>query len=243
MAGTTGIVDATNPARQMTVNADGSINITGSLSPPANQRVSSQANDFVSGSIVDLLTLLTLAGTAGDANTVNSLMGRLTKIRDLLNGTLAVNGAVTEANSAAILADLATIAGAISAAAMATNLSKVAGNAIAPGSNALPILNSAATGYVAAYGSNLAALVANTDYLFKWGASGLTQVNHILLFNGWTGNLLYDLDTATNAGSPYIIPGQTLILDVQTSVLHMQANGTPNVNGSAASNIIVRGWL
>lgn len=38
--------------------------------------------------IADLATLLTLAGTSGDANTVSSLMGRLTKIRDLLNTTL-----------------------------------------------------------------------------------------------------------------------------------------------------------
>jgi hypothetical protein len=45
-------------------------------------------------------------GTSTDANTVNSVMGRLTKIRDLLNATLTVGGTITEANSAAIKADL-----------------------------------------------------------------------------------------------------------------------------------------
>jgi hypothetical protein len=34
-------------------------------------------------------------GTSTDANTVNSVMGRLTKIRDLLNATLTVSGTVT----------------------------------------------------------------------------------------------------------------------------------------------------
>src|SRR5260221_6667416 len=45
-------------------------------------------------------------GTSSDANTVASVMGRLTKIRDLLNATLTVGGTITEANSAAILAAL-----------------------------------------------------------------------------------------------------------------------------------------
>jgi hypothetical protein len=48
-------------------------------------------------------------GTSTDANTVNSVMGRLTKIRDLLNATLTVGGTITEANSAAIKADLDAI--------------------------------------------------------------------------------------------------------------------------------------
>jgi hypothetical protein len=48
-------------------------------------------------------------GTSTDANTVNSVMGRLTKIRDLLNATLTVGGTITEANSAASKADLDAI--------------------------------------------------------------------------------------------------------------------------------------
>src|SRR5689334_1898164 len=37
-------------------------------------------------------------GTSTDANTANTIMGRLTKIRDLLNATLTVGGTITEAN-------------------------------------------------------------------------------------------------------------------------------------------------
>jgi hypothetical protein len=57
---------------------------------PTSQRVNANSGDFVTGSIADLATLLALEGTPTDANTVNSIMGRLTKIRDLLNGTLNV---------------------------------------------------------------------------------------------------------------------------------------------------------
>src|SRR5258707_7659118 len=59
-------------------------------------------------------------GTSTDANTVNSVMGRLTKIRDLLNATLTVGGTITEANSATIKTDLDalnTVIGLISDAA------------------------------------------------------------------------------------------------------------------------------
>jgi len=126
------------------------------------------------------------------------------------------------------------------------NLKQVGGNAVAPGNNAVPVLNSAATGYVAAYGSNAAALTANTDYLFKWGAGGTTQVNHIMIQNNSSILINWDLDVATSAGSPVLSNTagvNTLFLDVQTSILHIQGNGTPNVNGTSASDIVVRGWL
>jgi hypothetical protein len=96
------------------------------VNPPANQRVSAQSGDFVAGAIADLATLLTLAGTPTDANTVNSLMGRLTKIRDLLNATLTVTANAgtnlntsalaleTGGNLAAAKADLDTLAGIVS---------------------------------------------------------------------------------------------------------------------------------
>ncbi len=123
------------------------------------------------------------------------------------------------------------------------NLKQVGGNAIAVGNNAVPILTSAATGYVSAYGSNAAATTATTDYSFKWGAGGTTQVNHIMLQNNTGANIQWDLDTAANAGSPILATGQTLFLDVQTTALHLYTAGAQNVNGSTAGNIVVRGWL
>lgn len=103
--------------------------------------------------------------------------------------------------------------------------------------------SSAAMGAVAAYGSNSAALTANTDYSFKWGAGGTTVVNHIMIQNNDTNNLHFELDAAANAGSALLVPGQILFLDVQTVALHYYSAGTPNVNGSSANNIVTRGWL
>lgn len=123
------------------------------------------------------------------------------------------------------------------------NLTQVAGASIATGNNAVPVLASASTGYVSAYGSNPATTGIATDVSFKWGAGGTTQVNHIMLQNNTAASINWDLDTATNAGSPVLAAGQTLFLDVQTTALHLQAAASQNINGSSAGNIVVRGWL
>ena len=95
--------------------------------------------------------------------------------------------------------------------------------------------------FIAASSSNAAALAASTDYSFKWAAPG--YVNHLLLQNNDTNNLHFELDATATAGSPMLAPGQTIILDVQVAVLHLFSSGTPNVNGSTANNIVVRGWI
>lgn len=56
------------------------------------------SGDFIAGSIVDLATLLALAGTSSDASSVASFMGRLTKLVELLSGTLAISGSITASN-------------------------------------------------------------------------------------------------------------------------------------------------
>jgi hypothetical protein len=121
-----------NAGTETAVSAANPLPVSATVNPPANQRVSAQANDFLTGSIVDLATLLTLAGTPTDANTVNSLMGRLTKIRDLLNTTLTVQGTITEANSAASKADLDTIV---------TNTNKIPASPAQEGGNLASILS------------------------------------------------------------------------------------------------------
>ncbi len=104
-------------------------------------------------------------------------------------------------------------------------------------------LQSSPSGYVPAYASNAAALTSSTDYPFKWGASGTNQVNHLMLQNNTTVNLNFDLDVVATAGSPVLLPGQTVFFDVQVLILHLFQAGTPNVNGNTAANIVVRGWL
>ena len=102
----------------------------------------------------------------------------------------------------------------------------------------------AQAGEVALYGSNPTALTANTDAAIKWGASGTTAVNHILIANNTTINVNYRLDAATTAGSDSLAPGQKMTFDIAgTLAVHLQANGTPNIGGSSSGNIVVTGWL
>lgn len=103
--------------------------------------------------------------------------------------------------------------------------------------------NAPQAGYVAAYASNAANTTAATDYSFKWGASGTTQVNHVLLNNNTAANIQYELDTAANAGSPVLASGASILLDVPVTALHLYTAANQNVNGASASNIVVRAWL
>lgn len=98
----------------------------------------------------------------------------------------------------------------------------------------------ATLGYVAAASGNAAALSANTDYSFQW--AGVGWIGYLMIQNNTTINVNFDLDVATSAGSPLLAPGQTIFLNVQCTTLHLQANGTPNVNGTSSGNIVVRGW-
>jgi hypothetical protein len=106
----------------------------------------------------------------------------------------------------------------------------------------LSISLSAVSGYVAASNGNAAATTGGTDYSFKWG-TGSTVINHLFIQNNTTANVQWELDAATSAGSPILTPGQSVFLDVQTTVLHLLTAANQNINGSLANNIVVRGWL
>ena len=120
----------------------------------------------------------------------------------------------------------------------------MANNGIMPwDSNNVPMQGIGQQGGVQPLNTNAAALTANTVYLFKWGPSANQQVNHLMIQNNSTVNVNFELDNEVTVGSAVIQPGQTVFLDIQTIVLHLLSSGTPNVNGSTAGNIVVRGWL
>lgn len=108
--------------------------------------------------------------------------------------------------------------------------------------NDVPMQGIGQRGYLAPANAT-AALTANTDYQFTWGPAVGQQVNHLLIQNNSTVPVNFELDNAVSAGSPIVQPGQTIFLDIQTIVLHLLSTGTPNVNGTAAGNVVVRGWL
>lgn len=200
-------------------------------------------------------------GTTTDSSSANTQIGLLKAIKAYLAGTLTTAGTVTEANSASILASVGGVADAAwsgsgngseiailkklvaqLAANLGMNITQIGGSAPSA-SNPLYTLQTAVSGYVAAYGSNPSALTSSTDAAFKWGAGGTTVVNHVMISNNSSANVNWDLDVATTAGSPVLAPGQSVFLDVQTTAVHLQSSGTPNINGSSGSNVIVRGWL
>ncbi len=242
------------------------LNINGSPNAVGNPAFVQLVAAIVSHVIVDSLPAIALAASAGvnigsveilDGAGSNKLAidssGRVTIASvagALPTGTNVIGHVINDAGTAVIghvISDTGSTSAVTQTTASSLNatatIQAVTGTALAVGSNALPVLSSSAQGYVAAYGSNSAALTSGTDYLFKWGSSGLTQVNHVMIQNNTAAAISWDLDAVTTAGSPTLAAGQTLFLDVLTLVVHLQQAGTPNVNGSSGSNIVVRGWL
>jgi hypothetical protein len=203
--------DANTPANTLLVNSDGSINVNAAAA--ANQRVNAHSGDFVAGSVVDLATLLTLAGTSGDANTVASLMGRLTKIRDLLNATLTVQGTIIEANSAAILVDLAILAGAISGGKMLTTETSSAGiksdlDTLVTQTNGVATAANQATG-----NTSLASIVTNTANIPAKGQATMANSTPVVLASNQSTVPISGTITA-NAGT-----------NLNTSTLALESGG------------------
>lgn len=221
------------------------------------QPTSAASGQFVDGSIA---TIGAKADTAiTDSTTTNSLQSFvkgfvkiLADVWDSTNHLLASN--VKQVGGTTVDTNSGNKGGGTQRVVLATdqpaltnaqpeNLTQVGGNSIATGNNAVPVLNSASAGAVAAYGSNAAATTGGSDYAFKWGASGTTQVNHVMLSNNTGANVSWDDSAATTAGSDILATGQKLFLDVQTAAFHVQTSSNQNVNGSSANNLVIKGWL
>lgn len=155
-------------------------------------------------------------GASTDANTANTVMGRLTKIRDLLSATLtvAVSGNVTEANSAAIKADLDAINTAIGAVSDAAWTGTGNGSEIAILKKIESVLAATLTvaGTVAATQSGTWTVEpGNTQNTTPWkvDGSGVTQpVSGTITANAGTGtftnqqsNIQTDYDTGVGTQS------------------------------------------
>jgi hypothetical protein len=132
------------------------------------QRVGAQTND-----IADLATLLASVGAIGDSAWSGSGSGSeiaiLKKIVAELAGTLGITGNVTEINSAAILADLVTLAGAISANKMQINAASLP----------LPTGASQEGGNLATIASLLTTLVTQTTTIAATISSGQSLSSEI----------------------------------------------------------------
>jgi hypothetical protein len=219
-------------------------------------RVTSQSSDIATGAVVDLATLLTLAGTSSDANTVASVFGRLTKIRDLLNGTLTVSesnsssiktdldtlAGIVSSNKAAVKAsandivDLGTIAGAISSSKMQSTIAAIA--ASLSQANQVPVSNSAPSGLLTISESSL---TANSDNTVTFSATA----RRIRIQNESSGTIYWKPDATASTGSASLVnPGSNAVsvewIAVQCSVLHIfvPSGGTTTLNGSGGVKVM-----
>jgi len=214
-----------NAANELAIDGSGRLTVLSSLQAGSN-----------------LIGTVELADAAGTNKLAIDASGRLTVLSTLQAGSNLI-GTIEIADAAGTNKLAIDASGRLTLVPNSSmNVAQWAG-ASPSVSNPVYTSQSLASGYVAAFGSNPAAMTANTDYQFKWGAGGTTVVNHIMIQNNTASNIQWDLDTTSNAGSPVLAPSQTIFLDVQTTVLHLLSTGTPNVNGSTGSNVVVRAWL
>ena len=84
-----------------------------------------------------------------------------------------------------------------------------------------------------------AALTAGVDTSFTFAS----KINHFFLQNNTTTNINFDLDTGATLGSPLLLPGQYISMDIPVTVIHILSAAASNVNGSTGANIVLKGWL
>lgn len=68
-------------------------------------------------------------------------------------------------------------------------------------------------------------------------------VNHWVLQNNTTAVVNFDMDTQASAGSLVLAPNATFFSDIPMTALHLFTAAAQNINGTAAGNIVLRGWL
>jgi hypothetical protein len=243
--GATGVADRAT-GYELKPNSDGSLNAKTTPASGTNQRVNAQSGDFVAGAITDLATLLALAGTSSDANTVASLMGRLTKIRDLLDATLTVSGTVTanagtNLNTSALALEtggnLATLAGIVAASHAAVNLAQLSGSAIS-NTNPVPTQDIEQSGYVA-----LTTPPAQTNAGIDTTLTFSSQVNRVILQNKTSASVYFAFGATASLGSLELAADALLVYPKKCTELHLYTAAAQNINGSADGNIVVLGAM
>lgn len=101
------------------------------------------------------------------------------------------------------------------------------------------VVTSAVANYIATATSQPTATVVNTDTSWSFAS----KVNHLLLQNNSSAPIQFELDATSTAGSPILTSGnQMMLLDVKCTAIHLYTSAVTNINGTAAGNIVIRGW-
>lgn len=111
----------------------------------------------------------------------------------------------------------------------------VTGVSYAPG-----VFTMGQVGIIAVYTSNATTTGVNTDTPFKWGTTGTTIVQRIILSNETGADVRYELDAAATANSLRLKDGVVLFLAQPTAVVHFFTAASQTIN--QAGGIMIRGY-
>ena len=116
------------------------------------------------------------------------------------------------------------------------NVNEINGSAPGP-ANPLPVVSAGQQGTVKPPAGTTAASI---DYV----ATFPSQVSRVFIQNNYTSNIQWELDTATDGDSPVLSfnnPGNSFLLDVRCTAVHILAGAAVPVN-NGAGGVTIRGW-
>jgi hypothetical protein len=113
--------------------------------------------------------------------------------------------------------------------------------------NQTPLISVAAAGEVTPYSGNASSTTGGSDYVFKWGPSGTTQVNHVMVQNRTGADAYYRLDKACTGICTLLQDKTVHFLDVQCTSVHWYTAANQTILGESStpttSGLVTSGWL
>jgi len=70
-----------------------------------------------------------------------------------------------------------------------------------------------------------------------------SQVNRVIIQNNTNANVNFDFDQAASAGSFLVGPGGLIVYPKKCTVFHLFTAAAQNINGSSGNNIVIRGAM
>jgi hypothetical protein len=219
------IQDGTTNSHKMAVNADGSLNVTGTISA---------SNPSV--------------GSTGGATPTSATLVGATDGTDLQPFHVTGAGALKVDASATVQPVSGTfwqatqpVSGSVSVSNLPTtqsvNLAQIAGSAIG-NTNPAPTQDIEQSGYVSAT-TPPSTTNAGSDTAYTFSA----QVSRVIIQNNTSSNVNYAFDTTASAGSLLLVPGAMLVYPKKCTVLHLYTASAQSINGTSSGGIVVLGAL
>ena len=101
------------------------------------------------------------------------------------------------------------------------------------------VVTSALNGVIGPAASQPTATTAGSDTSWSFAS----QVRHIFIQNNTSAIVQFAFDAASSVGAPILLPGATFTADLRVTAVHLFTVAIQQINGTAAGNIVVWGWL